>query len=351
MTRIAIMILFGISLSSCLKDDQLKLQDHGFEPKALADGLGVSTPEAESVNRQQLKQAFDLFYSEQELPRAKGLVIMRNGSIVAEAYCQDTDDISKIDNVQSCTKSITSLLIGIAIRDGLIKSVQDPVYDYLPEHFDGNISKRKISVRNCLTLQAGLEYTGTKESERMVNHKGSSITYVLNKSMVADTGSVFLYSDFPPQLLTGILNKVTSSGILVYAGNKLFTPLGIKKYKWEATDDGIPIGAFSLFITTRDLARIGQLCIQNGNWNGVSLIDPAWIKSISVKQAKNVDYGYGFYTDQNTGTYTMQGNGGQFVYINPSKSLVIAYTADPYTDAELWGDRNKLINLIRNACK
>lgn len=336
--------------SGCLSDDPLKLKYQGFEPKDLDDGLLVALPEHEGVDQEILKKAFDLFYSN-EFPFSKGLVVIKNGKLIAEAYAQGDEDIKKIDNIQSCTKSLTSILVGIALEEGLIKSFQDPIYNYLSEYFDENLDKRKISIRNCLTLEAGLDYQGGKDSEKMVNFKGSSIQYVLEKQMVADTGSEFSYSDFPHQLLTGVLNKVTPNGVSEFAKSRLFQPLGVKNFKWETTNDGLNIGGFSLFLTTRDLAKIGNLCVQNGFWNNKSLVDSIWIKEMSRKQAKSSDYGYGFFVNQSDSSFLMSGNGGQFVYMLPSKNLVIAYTANPYTSHGLWGDRNELINIISSSCK
>lgn len=350
MRRIITLAALTIFLSGCLKDGTLKLSNSGYQPKVLSDGLEVTTPELQSVDTKILKQAYDDFYSN-KYPLSKGLIVMRNGKLIGEAYAQDLNDIHKIDNIQSCTKSITALLIGAAIDDKLIGSVQDPLYKYIPDAFDSDVKKRKISLRNCLTLQAGLAFGGNSDSEKMVNYDGSSLKYILEKPMVADTGAVFLYSDFVPQLLSGVLTKATGSGAEVYAKKKIFDPLGINTYKWETTKDGINIGAFSLFLTTRDLAKLGQLCLQKGKWNNVSLISSEWIESVSRKQSVNGSYGYGFYVDQATGAFTMRGNGGQFVYIYPAKNLIIAFTAAPYTDQELWGNSTTLINKIIEACK
>ena len=345
--KIATLLLFTL-LTSCLKEEAIKLNNGGHNPKTLPDGLNTSTPEAQAIDNSALDKAYNLFFSN-KLPLSKGLIVMRNGFLVSEAYAQDLNDLTKIDNIQSCTKSITALLIGIAIKDGLIESVNDPIYKYLPEYFDNDIRKREISIRNCLSLQAGLASEGNKDSENMVNLDGSSLKFVLSKPMIADTGTIFQYSDLVPQLLAGVLQKVTPNGVEAYADKKLFQPLGIKKYKWEKTKDGINIGAFSMFFTTRDLAKLGQVCLNNGSFNDIQVIDKTWIDISSKKQALNESYGYGFYVQKDA--FTMRGNGGQFVYINPSKHLVISYTASPYTGPELWGSTNELIDLIVSSCK
>jgi len=349
--RRLILPLLVILFSGCLKDGALKISNQGYEPKLLNDGLQTSSPELQSVDPTLLKKAYDQFYSISKFPLSKGLIVMRNGIMVSEAYAQNLNDITTIDNVQSCTKSVTALLIGTAIKDGLINSVQDPLYKYIPEAFGSDANKKKISIRNCLTLQMGLAYSGLSDSEKMSNYDGSSLQFILNKPIVADTGSTFLYTDFAPQLLSGVLHKVTAKTEESYATEKLFQPLGINTHRWETTKDGLNIGAFSLYLTTRDLAKLGQLCIQNGKWKNVSLVDSTWIKSVSVKQARSTGYGYGFYIDAaNKDAYFMRGNGGQFVYIYPAKNLVIAYTASPNTEAELWGNSTALITQIIAAC-
>lgn len=350
--RRGILILIVVLLSGCLKNEALMLPFKGFAPTPIDDGLNISTPELQQVDDANLESAYKLFYSSEKLPMSKALVVMRNGHLISEAYSKDLDDIERIDNIQSCTKSIVALLVGIAIEEGKIENVYDPIDKYLPEFFNSNnLELRGITIEDCLTMQAGLPYNGNSETERMVNLKGSSLEYILSKSLDAEPGTKFLYSDFPYQLLAGVLQKVTSNKVEQYAFKKIFQPLGIREYQWESTKDGINIGSFSLSLTARSLLKIGQLCIQNGIWNGVRLIPSEWIQDVSRKQALQSNYGYGFYIDSNSGAYQMKGNGGQFVYILPSKQLVIAYTAYPYTSSDLWGSPDELIKSIVTACK
>lgn len=350
--RAGVFLIILTLFCGCLKEDPLMLPFNGFAPVSLNDGVRIATPESQYVDKTKLGKAYDLFYDRRKFPMSKGLAVVRNGYLISEAYSKSLNDVVEIDNIQSCTKSIVALLMGIAIEEGLVKSVDDPVYDYLPEYFVAKDPRsRKITIKNCLTMQAGLPYNGNEDTEKMVNNGGSSLSYILSKPVISEPGTTFLYSDYPYQLLTGILQKVTSGNLKTYAKEKLFHPLEIDDVVWETAKDGVPIGSFSLFLTTRDLAKIGVLCIQNGAWNGAQLVPSSWIQQVSKKQALDADYGYGYYIGNNSDAFQMKGNGGQFVYIHPSKQLVIAYTASPYTDIELWGSPNDLIEAVVSACE
>jgi CubicO group peptidase (beta-lactamase class C family) len=128
--------------------------------------------------------------------------------------------------------------------------------------------------------------------------------------------------------------------------------LGINHYHWEKAKDGLNFGAFSLYLTPRDLARIGQLCLQEGQWNGQQVFSSSWIKEATqAHSGTSRPYGYYFWISPSLEGYYMWGHGGQFTYVCPSKNLVVVYTAFPYTSPMLWGDQGKLMELIYRASK
>jgi len=347
---IYIIILYPLFFISCLKDEPLKLSNNGFTPVEGNDDWSISTLKSENIDSTLVVKAFEHFYSKEELPMSKSLLIIRNGKLVAEAYAKDKNDINEIDNTQSCTKSVVSLLVGIAINKNLIPDVNQSLFSYFPEHFDANQEKRNITIRDCLTMEIGLEYKGGDDSEELVHTKMNSLKFVLEKPLVSKPGSSFLYSDFSPQLVNGVIAKATGQSVQRFAEENLFNPLNITNYKWETSKDGLNLGAFSLYLRPRDLAKLGQLCLQNGIWNN-KVIVRNWIEQATIKQSKTSSYGYFFWLNPSLNSYSMEGNGRQLVFVCPAKNLVIVHTAFPYTSIPLWGDLNPVINNIYQACK
>ena len=340
----------GILSGGCIKEERLKLPFTSFLPVKDNDGWEVSSLKQEAIDSTLMTRAFEYFYSEEQLPMSRSLIVIRNGKIVAEAYAKDKDDQFKLDNTQSCTKSVVSLLVGIALKKNLINDLNTPLFAFYPEHFDSDPKKRSITLRHCLTMETGLAYSGGRDSEELVHTKTNTLKYILSQPLVSEPGTSFLYSDYSPQLVNGVISKVTNEDIEIFADRNLFAPLGITKFRWERSKDGLNLGAFSLYLRPRDLAKLGQLCLQNGNWNDVRLMD-TWVEQATIKQAKSSTYGFYFWTNPNRGTYSMEGNGRQMVLISPSKNLVIVHTASPYTSVPLWGNLNPVIDNILNACK
>lgn len=343
-------IAITILLYGCLKDEPLKMEYKGFVPKLMNDGWDISTPENENINHDLLEEALQLFYSSERFPMANSLIVIRNGKIVAEAYCKDINDIDKLHNIQSCTKSITSILSGIALTKKMITSFETPLYNYYPELFDNDINKQKITIKNCLTMQGGLNFDNDIHTEELINTEENSFRYVLSKEMINDTGIVFHYNDGLPHLVGGVISKVSGKSLEEFAKENLFLPLGIKDYFWEKAKDSSNFGAFSLYLKPRDFAKIGQLCLQNGNWNGNQVFDTTWINSVTqIHTGQSSPYGYYFWILPSLNGYAMEGHGGQYLFVCPQKKLVVVYTAFSYTSPLLWDNALELIELIYRA--
>jgi CubicO group peptidase (beta-lactamase class C family) len=135
----------------------------------------------------------------------------------------------------------------------------------------------------------------------------------------------------------------------------LFKPLGIKEWKWESANDGITFGAFSLFMKPRDLAKFGQLLLQNGKWGNQQIVDSLWIakatEPIVTTEGPGPSYGFYFWVYPAYEGYAAAGHGGQFIFIVPSKNLVVIYTAWPYTSSDMFDNFGELADLILESCK
>ncbi len=347
---IILAIFSGFILTSCLKDKSLKLDYEGFTPVQLNDGWEISSPAKEHVDQALLEEAFQRVYSEDRFAMAISLLVIRNGKLIGEAYPKSPDDISRLHNLQSITKSFTSLLTGIALQQGLIGSINDPVYQYLPEDFDDDIRKREISLRNCLTMRAGLDFDNGEQTEELIRHEGNSVKYVLSLPMIYDTGELFQYNDGVPHLVGSVIAKQSGTSLEDFASENLLNRIGITDFRWEKAKDGLNFGAFSLYLTPRDLAKAGRLLAQNGIWEGEQIIESSWItQATDVQSGSDTPYGYYFWLYPAIEGYMMYGHGGQILYVCPSKSLVVVYTAYPYSNEIVWDDPVQLAEIIYRA--
>jgi CubicO group peptidase (beta-lactamase class C family) len=341
-------------LVSCLNDQDIKLGFGGFAPAVLNDGWVVSTPQNENMNSSFLEQAFQLVYREDRFVLATSLIVVRNGRLVAEAYPRDPADIGRMQNIQSMTKSFTSILTGIALEKGLLDSLKEPLTDIYPEHFVDHPDKSDITLEDALMMRTGIDFNDGDDTHDLYHGSGSSVEYVLSLPKAYAAGVVFHYNDGAPQLVSAAIQRRYGAPLASLADASLFAPLRITEWKWEAAKDGVTFGAFSLYLKPRDAAKFGQLLLNNGAWEGHQLVDSVWIARASqplVNSSSNgASYGYYFWVYPAYPAYSAIGHGGQRVFVMPSKNLVIVYTAWPYTSGELFDEFQELADLIVMSC-
>lgn len=337
-----LMLAAGLSASlclGCLGDPALKLPYDDYTPEDIDDGWEISDPQTEGLDPGEIAEVYHRFYSESLYPAIHSLLVVRNGRLVAEAYCRDRAEREMFHSLQSATKSITSLLTGIAIDRGLIESVDQRVYDFIPEYFDGDVRKRDITIHNVLTMETGLDFNDDVHTEKLFNSQGSSLEFVLHRPLVFLPGTDWYYGDGNPQLISGIIRKVSGMSLEEFAVENLFGPLGITHYQWETHADGLTFGAFGLWLKPRDMARIGQLMLQNGVWKGERIVSSEWIAVSTRQQTTHHVYGYYWYPWEAVGAYYAQGHGGQLIYVVPDKQIVVVITADPYSNSRALSSR------------
>jgi CubicO group peptidase (beta-lactamase class C family) len=341
-------------LVSCLKDEPLKREYEGFIPVDQYDDWQISSPEKENMNEEKLNQAYRLIYRNDRYIMARSLLVFRNGKLVAEAYPHDENDRYDYQNIQSCTKTFTSILTGIAIHDQKIASVNEKFYNIFPNEFDSDTLKRQMTIEDALTMRTGLYFNNDENTLKLYQTEGSSVGYILSQRRLFEPGKVMNYNDGAPQLVSKAIEIRTGKKLSAYAEEKLFTPLNIHQWKWEAAKDGTTYGAFSLYLTPRDFGKIGQLLLNKGKWNGTAIIDSAYLSTaVSHQVLSNFDnnpYGYYFWVFPGKGFYA-HGHGGQILFVAPDKDLVMVYTAWPYTSGDYFDDHIELINLIYESCE
>lgn len=321
-------------LAACLPEDKLKVPLN-MEPVQQNDGWQISTPEAEGFDAAKLQKAYKLVFSEDEYHTAYSLLVIRNGKLVAEGYTYDLEDIDRLNNIKSATKSVTSLLTGIALEEGYLRAVTQSISELIPAYVAPGSAKADITLAHLLTMTSGLRWDNDEETaELMIDRPGDSLAFAVDQPLDFAPGAKFHYSDGQPHILGAILQEVTGKSLEQYADEKLFVPLGITDYLWEQHRDGVNYGAYGIYLRPRDLAKIGQLALNGGAWKGQQLVSPGWITEATQVHANQNEgpYGYYWWIRPDFGGFMAAGHGGQFAYVIPAKNLLIVMTANPYTD-------------------
>jgi CubicO group peptidase (beta-lactamase class C family) len=261
--------------------------------------------------------------------------VVRNGYMVADAYVHPFSPDSR-HVIHSCTKSIISALVGIAIEEGYIKSVEQPVLDFFPgrtvAHLDAN--KKAMTLEDVLTMSTGLEcrdsYLYRWRGLRQMRQSQDWVQFVLDLPMAEEPGTRFEYCNGASFLLSAIIQETTGMSASAFAEKRLFGPLGISDAEWPSNPQGITIGWSELHMRPHDMAKIGYLYLNKGQWDGKQIVPSAWVEASTRKQISATlqdGYGYQWWVAHN-GVYMALGYAGQFIFVMPEQALVVAFTSD-----------------------
>jgi CubicO group peptidase (beta-lactamase class C family) len=353
---ICIPVVCFLLLSSCLKEGPFKRLYEGFEPPENGDGWIISDPAAENMDPDVLENAYRIIYEENRYKLIRSLLVVRNGRLVAEAYPRDQKDMEQIQNIQSATKAITSVLTGIALEEGLLDSVSQRLSSIYPELFEDHPNKASITIHQALSMTTGIGFENSEHTALMYL-SDRSVDFVLSLPRVYVPGTSYNYNDGNHQLISYAIQYRYGNSLAGFAEEYLFGRLGITDWMWESARDGISFGAFSLYLKPRDMAKIGQMLLQGGQWNGRIIVDSSWIALATRPHYQYLPYwvyGYSFWISpfEDIHFYTASGHGGQMIYVVPEKNLVIVTTAWPYCkDEEPYVEGFKdVLDLILESC-
>ncbi|MFH1196465.1 MAG: serine hydrolase [bacterium] len=331
--------------------------DDGWETASLKE-VGMKTTPIEN-----LRLRIDLgVYTE-----VHSIIIIKDGKLVFEHYWPGHDfeysdpnyhgelidfDRNTRHNTHSTTKSFTSALIGIAVNDGFISSIQDSIFKYLPGHQSyKNNGREEITIEDLLKMASGLEWNeqevSVSSSEMDLvkfNQSQNPIGYLLNKPLVAPPGTSFYYNGAGVDLLGVIIANAANQRITTFSKNKLFSPLGITNYNWVTlSPSGLICCHGDIHITPRDMAKFGYLFLNKGVWNGNRIISEEWVEKstqLQITPGPNWGaYGYGYLwwlKSYQSGGSTYQafrtdGWGGQQIIVFESLNMVVVFTGANYT--------------------
>ena len=268
------------------------------------------------------------------------LLVIRNGAIVSETYYGSQRPDTRHDQY-SITKSIASTLVGIAIDRGLIKDVDQSVAELLPQ-YPPRVPVdpyQQMSLEHLLTMTSGLGWSETDAGFGALYQSDDWPGFMLALPVVAPPGTQFSYCSGCSHLLTAIVENAAEEGVLEFARQNLFEPLGIRDWSWERDADGVPIGGWGLHLTPRDMAKLGYLFLRQGEWDGRQIVSPEWVAA-ATKARTTTDsvrgYGYQWWINPDEKGFAALGRNGQTVYVRPEADLIVVTTAGGVAHDEIY---------------
>jgi len=281
------------------------------------------------------------------------LVIIKDNMLVIDEYENGYNE-DRVHTVQSDTKSITSLLVGIAIDRGEIQDEDIKVLDYFQDEAVENLDDRKkaITIKDLLTMQGGFDWNefateiNADNPVMKMNNSPDWVKYAINAPMKYKPGTIFQYNSGGVMILDYIIKKETGMHADTYAKKQLFSQLGIRDYFWSKQHlfFGTAHTGGGLYLRPRDLAKIGQLILNNGEWNGKQIISREWLSKSFTEHVSNVNLGivragYGYlwwlFHDKNNldiNIYACMGSGGQYMFVIPKYNLVVVITGNEFNN-------------------
>ncbi len=299
-------------------------------PIELRDGWVTATPADVGLSPSALSGALA---AATDINRLKSLLVVKDGKLIMEHYLHGAEP-EDLHDVRSVTKSIVSTVMGIAIAEGHIPSINTEIghhLDFLSEEIPDDI--RAITIRDLLMMAGGWASDGYSE---WINSPNTE-SFLMDKALLYPTGAVHSYSSAAVHLLSVLTAELVGQSFISYADSRLFHPLGIINREWEMFDSCYPNGGAGIDLSARDLAKIGQLFLQRGMSGDRQIIPGEWVDEASSPKFSfgfnhaglaNIGYGYLWWTDETFGvsSYFAWGYGGQFIYVSPARNLVVVIT-------------------------
>lgn len=313
-------------------------------PAQSGDGWQTATADAAGLDPAPLEAAANAIQTG-SYGGVDSMLVARHGTLVHETYFNGYDR-DEAHDLRSATKSFTSALIGIAIDQGLLVGVDEPVLPRLGgeagvRNFDPR--KREITVENLLTMTPGLACDdwnrNSPGNEEKMYEERDWVGFILDLPMVADPGTRYGYCTGGVVLLGAVLGHASGRRADLYAREVLFEPLGIARAEWEFTPTGAVDTGGHLHLRPRDMAKFGQLFLQQGVWEGQRILSAAYVErstSFRVRTISNEEYGYlwwrrtAYRGTTPVQTYYAVGNGGQQIIVAPSLDMVAVFTGSNY---------------------
>lgn len=315
------------------------------------DGLPVSTASAEGVDATKLEQMVRAVLAEKgqiDQPQTDGIIVLRHGKVILEEYFWG-QSAANPHEISSCTKSLTSMLAGMVWDEGKL-ALDAPIASYFTDRPASRWVKEQypVRVRNLLSMSSGTDWndtTATGQPSLDLVASRDIAGFMLERRLLREPGSLYNYDNGLPALGGLLIERVAGEPLATFAERKLFKPLAINNYEWMTTrDHGRPLAAGGFVMRPLDAAKLGQLMLDDGMWQGKRLLSSAWVKQSTTQQTTKGDYPYGFYWHltnaerrhvDNLDGYLAIGQGGQFITVLPQAGLVIVITSSTWKSSPL----------------
>jgi len=309
------------------------------------------------LNTEQVLDEFELlsnlddFGSYLEENRTQAFIVIQDDVVIYERYFNGASRDSVVTSF-SIAKSFTSALIGIAISEGHVSSVNDPITEYLPELFERDPAFAKITVRDLLLMSSGIKYSEPPDDAATYYFPDLRELALEKTRIKTQPGETFHYNNFHPLLLGMILERSTGSTVTDYLQNKIWQPIGMEyRGSWSLDQSGFEKMESGINARAIDFAKFGRLFLNNGVWNGTQVIPTQWIEESTQSEPQADNHGYygnDFIFKDGTGYYQYMwwgiqqdidnydlialGNHGQIIYLSPEKKLMILRFGESYGD-------------------
>jgi len=361
---IAVMLVLTPALAGCGPSiEDLLAVDYTPLPR---DDWEISTPSEQGLDPMLVAQ---VYYNAAELETLYSLLVVKNGYLIAEGYFNE-GSIDQKDRLQSVTKSYTSALVGIALDQGYLSSVDQKMLDFFPEVADQITDPRKeqITIRDLLQMRPGYPWEETDPALWDGLLSGHYPPLIEEFPLIADPGTEFHYSNLSSNWLGIIVDRATGTNLKAYAEENLFLPLGVEADEWGTDAEGHNNGCGDLHLTARDAARFGLLYLNEGVYEGNQVVPADWVHDSLQRYSEDInvtggfpanwglsfrDVGYGYqWWSARVGEHHFDlawGHGGQLIVLLDELDMVIVVTSDPFYlqhDAESWKHELANVNLV-----
>ena len=337
--------------------EELEAVDYSPLP---GDDWQVSTPDEQGLDPMLVTK---LYYNASKLSRLYGLLVVKSGSLIAEDYFNEGSVDSK-NELQSATKSVTSALVGVALEQGCLSSLDQKMMDFFPE-FAGQITdprKEQITIRDMLQMRSGYpnEETGGPELwEALLS--GDYMPLIKNVPLTIDPGTEFQYSGLTSHWLGVIVARACDTDLKSFAQEHLFSPLDAEIGEGLQFRDGDYSGLAGMHLSARDMAKFGLLYLNEGEYQGEQIISADYIKNSLQRHIdpprrsngyfRDLGYGYQWWSARAGDRYFnyASGHGGQHIILLDELDMVIVSAADPFWqqhDDESWKHESAIIKLV-----
>ena len=361
---IAVMLVVVSALSGCGPSIQ-DLLAVDYTPLPGGD-WEASTPAEQGLDPMLVAQ---LYYNAAELETLHSLLVVKNGYLIAEDYFNE-GSIDQKDRLQSVTKSYTSALVGIALEQGYLSSVDQKMLDFFPEIADQITDPRKvqITIRDLLQMRSGYPWEETDPALWDGLLSGHYPPLIEEVALIADPATEFNYSNLSSDWLGIIVDRATGMNLKAYAEENLFLPLGVEAGEWGTDAEGHNNGAADLHMTPRDAAKFGLLYLNDGKHQGNQIVPADWVHDSLERYSEDINvtggfpanwglsmsdigYGYQWWSARAADHYFdyAMGHGGQMIVLLSELDMVIVVTAYPFYlqhDAEAWNHELAIMNLV-----